>query len=594
MTEIIKKARKVYRRWLRGGYLGEGQYEVRLKPNFNTAAWIYDAKSTEPLNTIVIGEQALEAFAKEGYEEETLQLLMHHELGHSRFTTRDMPLVKKQLEVHAVPFPLFNLFEDCRMERKVANEFGIEMYWEDVSKPEINGYGHYSPESLLLMGVYHGGKYKPDTIDAFIGAGIEKGIDEGECERIAQRVTEYYYPKIVAQPSTFRLFPIMSEWREEFTTQEQRDREQQMQELADRMAGLLQQIAQALSGSPDSDEAEGDEGEGPGEGGTPESASGDEGDEQSDTGEGKGGDSEDGKSDDSDEDGDKGRGKTQIEDMELSEGLSEDDDAREEFLEDTTVMADESVTDSGSKEKPEGKGAGDKIDDFECDTYTLDEHSNADLTEYGGHRFDRDVMKKLLPKFERILKDKERKTGTTRPSKRFHSRNLIADREKVYKRKEEVSVSKKSISLVYDCSGSMGLVMKDLKIIAAVVNRLAYQKKAEGYLILSSTCGYQSFKLPVNEKTIDAMAGSYGGEGLDETFEATLPLLRKSDYVFCVTDGDIGSRAVDQSALRRQGVDPIGLYCGREPVNLYRWFRRVIWRRDIESLIEAIVKKVKQ
>ena len=539
---ILKEAKKVYRRWLMRGYLNELRYKIFVKKDFNTAAWSPIEEGGEIVNHVFMGDQIFESFGIGKEEEQLVSALMYHELGHSRFTMRDFKLLNRQCELHNIPFELFNLFEDARMEHLVSETFDYEFKWAECSKVEAMGFGHYAPEALMLGLIYHEGAEDATFVEAFVKAGVEKGKTEEEVNEIVERITGYYYPAILKQKTSMRLFPLMAEWRDEFTTQEQREQEEQQKALEERLKELAQHIADALGGTKPED-GEGDEEAG-------------------------------------------GSGVKQLEDLALSQQLSEDAQALAAFLNGAKDA-------TPSSEKPEAGGAGDKLDDFQCNTYSLEEHTTADLTRRKSHLVDTETVRKLLPKFEKVLKAPDRKMASTRPSKRFHGRNLINDRDKFYKRKEEIQKSRKEVTFVVDCSGSMGSPMKVLKTILAIGNELTKKGSMSGHIILSSTYGYQTFKMPVAQEVLENIAGEYGGEGLDETFAATLPILSKADLVFCITDGDIGSRAVDQKMLRRHGVDPIGMYCGREPVNLSRWFTRTVWRRDIESLIDELVRKAR-
>lgn len=265
-------------------------------------------------------------------------------------------------------------------------------------------------------------------------------------------------------------------------------------------------------------------------------------------------------------------------DIAIAFKLSEDDDAFEKFMQ--------------SCEQIEGYVEQEDENQEDAPSNTVGEHTTANLTD-DDLPYDRDLFRKLLPRFERILCDEARSIASTRPSKRLCVRNVLRGSEKIYKRKEEEAIKHKSITLVYDCSGSMWQVMQEAKLVAALTNALAKKGLVEGYLILSGTRGYHTIKFPTSESDIDAIGANGGGEGLQKTFEQTLPLLQKSDLVFCITDGELSDEPIDQRMLRSRGIDVVGMYVGEQRVNLGRWFSKSIWRKNITSLIDEVVRKIK-
>ncbi len=500
--------RKTWREWLINGKLNGYEYKLVVSPEIETAGWTFRKEGRKNVNYILMGDKALDnLLAPLGDAEEMVSSLMHHELGHSRFTSRDFGRVEEALDKAGVPFDLYNLFEDCRMERLTADDLDLEFGWVKNILPKPSGFGAPDPSGLLLAVKNAEGKELEGCMRAYMDAAYtQKRICELDAFYVAQRITDYYYPKALACETAFDLVPLIMEFMKEF---------------------------------PDDQECNG------GGGGKSES------------------------------------------DIDLAKVLSEmSDEEFKEFLEACEVIA------STIKEKGNNEGPG-KCAPSEEQTKTVHEHSSADLLRYEGEPYDRNLMRRLLPKFERILIDDARNTATIRPSKRFHARNMVLGREKEYKRKDETAKKRKSVTLVYDCSGSMWHVMKDLKLIAAMLNAMARKHLAEGHVILSGTCGYHTIQLPMKDEDIDRIAGEYGGEGLQRTFAATLPILAKSDLVFCVTDAALTDDPIDYKMLKSKGIEVIGLYASEERVNLEQWFRKTIWRRDVVSLVDAIVQQIK-
>ena len=537
MFDLIKIAKKTYRQMLIKGYLNEYKYVISIKKNFDTAAWTCIKKGREYINYIYIGDKAMQMANSLERRDHFIKDLMYHEVGHSLYTDKNLSYIDSALKPHNVPFELFNLFEDCRMENRVSTDLSHNFHWIKNVKPEYFGYAHTHPESLLLSIKSYAG-IKEEPTKAYLEQSDNEFVPLITAEFNAKRIYKYYQ-RIVACKESLDLLPILIDWRNEFTT----DEEKALEELINRLKELSKHIAQQIL---------------------------DDGvnlDEESSL--------------------------KELSDLQLSQELSDDSISKEEFDKDGQVVV-QSKEQSNSKDLAKGS----KHDDnFECNTQSIEEFSSTNLlsmVEEYADDYERDVVKKITPKFERALEDKHRKIATTRPSKRFHSRNLVLGREKIFKRKDEMSLTRKDVALIYDCSGSMGMIMKELKVIAAVFNKLVQSGKATGHLILSSSTGYQTFKFPVhNEEVIDKMAAAYSSEGINQTMHHTTPLLRNADLVFVVTDGDICDEPVDKQFFLKQGIDPIGLYIGEEAVNLSRWFRRYVCRLTMEALVDELVRKLK-
>lgn len=103
--------------------------EMRVKPGFPTACW-----SFRPPHVIFvgdgIGERAISGLDPDGVDY-YIQSHVHHEWAHKTWTVRDLRQVRKDLAKRKVPFSLFNLFEDARIEERyrVATE-RLFRWWE--------------------------------------------------------------------------------------------------------------------------------------------------------------------------------------------------------------------------------------------------------------------------------------------------------------------------------------------------------------------------------------------------------------------------------------------------------------------------------
>lgn len=593
--EAIKKVmRKAYNRWYLNGYTNGLNYLLKIKKDFDTAAWTTQNKSGKKVNVIYIGDKALDMCQENSGKEMFLLNLLHHEFGHSRFTDQRFELIGKECEKIYTDFQMFNLFEDCRMEQKVRNLTKHRFGWFNYIKPEYMGVGHHHPESLLLALKNAEALINEDFADiakdkfvkAYCCAEFQKPDSmknqteaQVEAEGIVDRVLDYYYPLTTEAPTSLSLIPVIKEWMEEFyDTDElkcQQEAKERLKEIADAIKEMMKRDGMGEGGSIPGSGLDGDKKEGKG-GST---------DEESDEGKGEKSDGSSGKT-----------GVKEFDDLSDSKKLSEGGEAAQDMDKESEEVSGDSMT-----PKPEKKGQHCKGDKREDDTLVqetehVEEFSNAPLLKYGSHykeEYDRKEVARLLPIFERFLKNKSQNVSTTRPSKRMSTRNVMLDRDKIYKRKDEIVKGEKKISIVVDCSGSMGRVMRDMRVVIAIINELAFKGKVSGNIILSGLEGYETLKMPMNRDDIESISGFSGSEGLALTMKENLQLLKQSDYVFCLTDGDICDEPVDKKLLAKHNVRPIGIYIGQEAKNLKEWFDRYVNRENAKYTVDEMARKIK-
>lgn len=571
-NEIKKVMRVTYNKWLLNGYTNGMSYLLKIKKDFDTAAWATGIKDGKKVNYIYIGDKAMEMSNEVGNKKRMLENLLYHEFGHSKFTTDKFELIDRELKAIYATFELFNLFEDFRMEQRVRELTSHRFNWFNYIDPKFMGVGYSQPESLLLAlknaECFETGEHEELIREAYFEAckkdAEEKGDERTEAQIISdaedvfEKVLNYFAPKIIEAKTTLNLMPVIKEWIDEFYDEDELKREQEQQEA---LKQLAQQIAEAMQEA-------GMQGQSvPGSGLEMPS--------------GKGGSQEGG----------------DLQEAKKAEQNGQPNDDLDEGSQEVAGDAKQKAKSSQEKKVDESIGGGDKRDDVELNSVSISEFSNNNILDYCKRDCPSDVdvkaAKKLLPPFEKFLKNDSVKTATTRPSKRLSTRNLIQGRDKIYKRKTELSKDKKKISIVLDCSGSMHWVMPEMKKVVWLVNELAKQRKVEGTLTLSAAQGYETFKLPVALDVIDAISGFSGSEGLSYTFEAIKHHLKNQDYVFCLTDGDINDRAIDKKSLGRMGIKPIGIYIGQEAKSLKKWFDRYVNRQDAKSTVDEMARKIK-
>lgn len=566
--------RKAYNQWFLNGHTNGLNYLLKIKENFETASWGVVYKNGKKVNEITIGDKALAMGNDYASQERLLLNLLHHEFGHSRFTDDRFELINSEIEKIYGTFELFNLFEDCRMEHKVRNLTSHRFNWFNYIKPAYMGVGHHHPESFLLslknaealINQIDAGYAQEQYITAYCRAEFrnqesQKTQDEAEAEAIykAERIRDYYYPATCEAKNSLILIPIIEEWLKEFYDMDELKRQQ---EIKKRLQEIAEAIAQMMA--EDGVSRKGMSGSG---------ASGNK-DEDSD-------------SKDSEKSGN--TGVKEFDDLSKSKEISEDGEAAGIMDQGTEEVAGNAMTEKSRK--IEGIGKKRIVEDH--GTVTIDEHTNVNLLREDRRQYDRIEAARLQPLFEKFLKNQSMRVSTTRPSKRLSTRNIMTDRDKIYKRKEEITRGEKTISMVVDCSGSMGYIMPQMRVVIAIINNLAIKRKVMGNIILSAGDGYHSMKLPIADKDIDKITGFSWSEGLEKTFRANISLLKKSEYVFVLTDGDITDGEIDKKFLSSHNVKPIGLYIGEEAKNLSKWFDRSVNRENAKYTVDEMARKIK-
>lgn len=166
---------------------------VRMKPDFDTACWSY-----LPPHRIYIGENCLSKAKKRLSKKDRLSYLeafLRHEVSHLRWTERDLKLVNEVLAKAGIPFGLWNLFEDARIEHleRVRSEkkFNWALY-EDVEVPLPGAYGSPFNEFFVLI----------------------QCENEGRADRMPEVVE--FYDRAIQAPTALALIPILEDWVRRF------------------------------------------------------------------------------------------------------------------------------------------------------------------------------------------------------------------------------------------------------------------------------------------------------------------------------------------------------------------------------------------
>ena len=520
-----------------------------------------------------------------------------HEREHALSTPRDLKAINAELKVLKLPFSLFNLFEDARIEEAARNRHERKFDWillEDLCPTA-------TATALMLRCVQlEGNKDEPAlNLEEPLG---ETGKTVAEA---AKRIGDYYYPQAAKAPNARALYPLMLEFQKEFQPE------------------------------PESDKDKGDKGEGDGD-----SEGEGEGCESKSKGKGsssspKGEPGKDKPKDKSKGPGDKG----ETEEAEASEGYGSGDaqdraqdlsvaaEAAEkgeefiqEFLEDAEIVDgnDAEAAEAKAKAKAKAKAAKDNADKKPKNDQGIPDSVTPEAS--GGRAREQDFLANnpgavddafqarvtaVTQTLLKIFKGKEVKAVSEKESSRISTRHAFIGKQRgttYFVHKAIIGgLEQKEFSVLYDCSGSMqGYADREGKVLLLALNNLAKRGYLVGNLILSGWVankpGWLSFKFPVKPEIILRINPGHGHEGLQACLEDNLRTIKAGKEVFVYTDACITDAPLDKEALAKKGIKPIGLYVGPDSKTseMQRHFPVNFISSTVEELVIRLVKHGKK
>lgn len=181
------------------------RHDVRLKPAFDTACWSYLPPHKVFVGTEVCEKDCVRAGLSNNQLVKYIKNHYFHELAHARCTERDLAWVNVKLKGISVPFRLFNLFEDARIEHIFRTEAKYKFEWLTFETlPES-----FSPASVFFAFIQAEGD--SEVVSAW-AATSPKDLSE-----LVARVYEYYLESITTKMvARTALFPLLKRWMAEF------------------------------------------------------------------------------------------------------------------------------------------------------------------------------------------------------------------------------------------------------------------------------------------------------------------------------------------------------------------------------------------
>lgn len=209
--------------------------------------------------------------------------------------------------------------------------------------------------------------------------------------------------------------------------------------------------------------------------------------------------------------------------------------------------------------------------------------------------FSEPELSRLINLFKGVLKKGMVKYNSIVPSKKINIRNYSLGSDKIFKNTMNDNGKNEKIAVILDCSGSMnGEHIEAGKKLLIIMNRLAKQGLIKGSIILTNSKGQAVIDMPLyNENILKSVSANYS-EGFAACVKNTSHILQKAKRVFVFTDGEIGD-VPDENYNRSLGIHLWGLYVGQQDQTeeLLKYFNYGISKKSLEDVIVEILKTIK-
>ena len=213
--------------------------------------------------------------------------------------------------------------------------------------------------------------------------------------------------------------------------------------------------------------------------------------------------------------------------------------------------------------------------------------------------FDTKQRDMLLKKMQEIFLAPLRYESTQIASKRLDLKKILKGDPKIFRRKSLSCVHKKKITIILDLSGSMYECISDMRLLVDVLDKMALNDIIEATLILTGVelCNaiFQVLEMPLNKGVIERIVPKYSAEGLDNTMKKNIDTLKRSDYVWILTDGYIDDKPLDKSYYNKLSVKTHAMYIGDVSCKemMEKSFDEVICQSSVEKLARDIFRLIK-
>lgn len=199
---------------------------------------------------------------------------------------------------------------------------------------------------------------------------------------------------------------------------------------------------------------------------------------------------------------------------------------------------------------------------------------------------------------EPIFEAKTLLLATKEPQPRLDRRSIgLAKIHKSFTFAEPATMSRGCVnmSIIFDCSGSMGSAVQDGRIFLHALNNMALKGYVKGYVYFSSGEGYMVKKFPMDETEIANVSAFSGSEGIESVLREQVAMLKKSQLICCYTDACITDRKWSKEFYEAQGIAPVGLYVGGEGARteMEKFFSKNHIQPTVEDLSYGLLDYIK-
>ncbi len=199
------------------------------KPQHETACWRYDAATQRHVIEMGINMDAGIKAPHNSIDRRRkmfAQSVVQHECAHGEFTNKDLDTVGKACAADKIPFKLFNMFEDARIEHLYRKKYGGNgAPGPGAFKWELNGAIFAkitdSPERYFYAGIQReASAFKSGIRTGFApvkwtGATLKTDLRLGGKRKTAH-IIQQYYEDVINCPSSMELLALIKNWMKDF------------------------------------------------------------------------------------------------------------------------------------------------------------------------------------------------------------------------------------------------------------------------------------------------------------------------------------------------------------------------------------------
>jgi len=206
-------------------------------------------------------------------------------------------------------------------------------------------------------------------------------------------------------------------------------------------------------------------------------------------------------------------------------------------------------------------------------------------------------LKKQANTLLKAFRGAKGKTKRMSPSKRTSARDLSLDKDKVYVSKFTGVGKFIHMNFLIDCSGSMsGYPMRNAVAITYIFNQLAKAGHLKMTVLYSESRHNYKLVLPVEDSEILSLHLTGGSEGLTRTINQHVDCIKNTNMI-CLTDGNLADEGIDKKFWDKNKIVTTGVYVNKKAKqlteytgSLSRWFNHSLVRRDVNELIQALIR----